>query len=118
MSHQGRMQEIDNLERAIAKRIRRLLEVKARYGIEDLDLIEPIAFEPTRTATREVVTDHAVVRFLERVHGISIDRIRGIILNEKRKAMIAAGATAIKCGDYTCVISEGRVVTITAKPKK
>lgn len=59
------------------------------------------------------VTDHALVRYMERVKGIDLDAVRREILTPERVAMIKAGAVRIKIeGGNELRIKESAVVTI------
>jgi len=61
----------------------------------------------------DIVTDHAVVRYLERVYGVDLARLRS------RIAKVTAhgrnqGATAVQCSGVKYLISKsGKVVTVT-----
>lgn len=67
-----------------------------------------------------VVTDHAVVRWLERVHGLDIDAVRRAVLAEGRETWLAAGATAIHAHQIgvTLIAEKGRVITIKPQTKR
>jgi hypothetical protein len=66
------------------------------------------------------VTDHAVLRYLERVCGVDIEAIRGRIHAECWEAL-RAGAARKTCRGVRYRIKNGRVVTViydTPKTKK
>lgn len=67
-----------------------------------------------------VVTDHAVIRWLERVHGMDIEAVRRAILAEGRGTWLAAGATAIHANQIgvTLVAEKGRVITVKPQSKR
>jgi hypothetical protein len=113
MSRASRQQHIENTERGLVKRLRDFAELKMRAGLTDIFDDEPITAE-----NAHIVTDHAVIRYLERVHGIPVDRIRAHILTEQRAALIKAGAQAIKCGEYTALVKGARIATIITKVKQ
>lgn len=46
---------------------------------------------------RPNVTDHALVRYMERVWGVDFEPIRAAILTEERRVAIQAGARRIHC---------------------
>lgn len=58
------------------------------------------------------VSDHALVRYLERVHNIDVAALKRKILTPERQKMIVMGAQRIKGADYTLVINDGRVGTV------
>lgn len=58
--------------------------------------------------TKVVVSDHAVLRYLERITGphptfqdgrINVDAVRALILSEGRKEQFAVGASKVRIGD-------------------
>lgn len=64
--------------------------------------------------TRPVVTDHALVRYLERVCGIDLDGYRREI--EARTAhAVEVGACALISEGWRYVILNGRIVTIMSR---
>lgn len=69
---------------------------------------------------KPVVTDHALVRWLERVHGMDLDKIREQILDHGRDAWVAQGAVKVHVPSLkiTLVAIEGRVVTINPKAER
>lgn len=63
------------------------------------------------------VSDHAVVRWIERVYGVDIDRLRARILSDIRKG--AAAAEHLRAESFTVrvdgnkyVVKRGVIVTI------
>ncbi len=65
-----------------------------------------------RKATDSQVSDHAVLRFLERVKGVDIEAIRNEILTPERKDLMRSGCTAIKCDGYMLMINNYTVITV------
>ena len=64
------------------------------------------------------VTDHAVLRWIERVHGIDIDIIRAFIADATREA-INAGATGVQVDGYLYVLSpDNRSVVTVLSPEQ
>lgn len=64
--------------------------------------------------TRPVVTDHALVRYLERVCGIELDGYRREI--EARTAhAVEVGACGLISEGWRYVIVDGRIVTISPR---
>lgn len=57
------------------------------------------------------VTDHAVIRYLERVEGVDIDAVRRVI-GHKVDTALELGACAALVGGFRYVIAGGRVVTV------
>lgn len=61
------------------------------------------------------ISDHALVRWLERVHGIDVVALKEEIVNDKDEEHIGMGAKKIKKHDHTLVIENNTVVTILGK---
>jgi hypothetical protein len=58
------------------------------------------------------VSDHAVIRYLERARCIDIDAIRSEILTPDRIRAIENGATRIKVGRFEFLVIDRTIVTI------
>ena len=59
------------------------------------------------------LTDHAVIRFLERVKGLDIDAIKAEMLPDRtREAIEFMGNGKVVNDRYTLVVRDGRVVTV------
>lgn len=62
------------------------------------------------------VSDHALLRYIERVMGADLDKFRAAILTEQnRKAIEFAGDCTIKSGGVEFVVKNRTVVTVIAK---
>jgi hypothetical protein len=62
------------------------------------------------------VSDHALLRYIERVMGADLDKFRADILTEQnRKAIEFAGDCTIKSGGVEFVVKNRTVVTVIAK---
>ena len=59
------------------------------------------------------ITDHAVIRYLERVHNFSFEEIKSDLLSENVVFAIKSGAKAVKKDGYNLVIKGNSVVTVT-----
>lgn len=63
------------------------------------------------------VSDHALLRFLERVKGVDLDAIRAEILSPLVKCAIKAGASAVIIDGHRCPVSpHGTITTIMPRP--
>lgn len=58
------------------------------------------------------VSDHAVLRYLERVKGLDIEKIRSEILTPDIAAAIRAGATAVTISGARFPVRGGVIVTV------
>jgi hypothetical protein len=63
-----------------------------------------------------VVTDHAVIRYLERVRGLDVEAIRAEIAAEC-SAAVAVGATRLRRGDLDYRIRGKSITTIVARSR-
>jgi hypothetical protein len=70
-----------------------------------LQLVRPEKEQPT-------VTDHALVRYLERVKKIDLEQFRKEIITPERHAMIENGVREIVANGYSMKIEGKSVVTI------
>ncbi len=61
------------------------------------------------------VSDHAVLRWLERVHGIDVDHFRAEILAEVERSVLAMG-DADAVGDASSFVLDGSVVVTVLAP--
>lgn len=62
------------------------------------------------------VSDHALLRYIERAMGVDLDKFRAAILTEQnRKAIEFAGDCTIKSGGVEFVVKNRTVVTVIAK---
>ncbi len=57
------------------------------------------------------VTDHAVLRYMERVLEIDVDAVRKLIFRETHTAL-RTGAVGLRRDDIRYVFADGKVVTI------
>ena len=61
---------------------------------------------------RAPVTDHALLRWLDRVYGLDLDSIRDQIATPAIRSAILAGAAAITIDGFTYVLQDRQVVTV------
>jgi hypothetical protein len=61
---------------------------------------------------RSPVTDHALLRWMERVKGIDLEAIRAEIATPDICAAIAAGARSVVTHGHTLVIENSLVITV------
>jgi hypothetical protein len=67
--------------------------------------------------TEVIVSDHALVRYLERALGLNIDSARWAIEHAVREA-VACGASSVRSGGLTYMIQGNRVTTIIDAPRR
>lgn len=61
---------------------------------------------------KTIVSDHALLRYLERVKGLDLDAIRDEITTPEVCAAVAAGARSYKANSYTLVLGWNVVKTV------
>jgi hypothetical protein len=81
------------------------------------DIKKKIKVLASPTLTDIVVTDHAIVRYLERVKGVDIEEIRRSIVTEKVKEMIDTLGTGLFPinNEFRIKVQDKRVITVMAK---
>lgn len=70
---------------------------------------------PVKPERTPGVSDHALVRWLERRHHIDLDVVRATILTPERQEAIRCGATSIHCREegLTLIVAEnGTIKTV------
>lgn len=60
---------------------------------------------------KQILSDHALVRYCERAKGIDMQGIRDLIVTNDIKSAIKAGATKIMMPEGTYIIKEGIIAT-------
>lgn len=63
------------------------------------------------------VSDHAVLRFMQRVLGVDVEAVRSHIAVETQDAILT-GARSLKRDQIRYVFDGGTVVTVTLTPKQ
>lgn len=58
------------------------------------------------------ISDHALIRYLERVWGVNVDKARKEMLSPDLRAAAAMGASSLCKNGMAYVIKGGRVVTV------
>jgi hypothetical protein len=62
--------------------------------------------------TPDPISDHAIVRYMERVKAIDMRRLRTEILPHERRGLLSARPGRTKCKGYELVCNGGVVVTV------
>lgn len=60
---------------------------------------------------QKIMTDHALLRYIERVYGVDVEKIRDDAVTDMVKAAIAAGANVINIDGVKFLIKNGVIVT-------
>jgi len=73
----------------------------------------------TEKSKDPIISDHAIIRYLERVKGLDLSEIKQSILNDKLKTMISTlGNGKFPCDDFTAIVKDNQVITIIEGAKK
>lgn len=99
---------------------------KARSEMSDLDRMltglnaRKSAIEEQKRQEKLVptVSDHAVIRFLERKYGFDFEHIREEILTRSVKSMIEFGAESIKVDSGRFKVKDKKIVTFITNKKR
>lgn len=74
-----------------------------------------IARREAMDAVVPTITDHALLRYMERVHGIDVSKLKAELLSDALVSAIKAGATAMQTPEGTFVINGASVTTFLSK---
>jgi hypothetical protein len=77
---------------------------------------EPREKRKRRTYAERIVSDHALIRWLERAHGMDMQSFRRQLADRVRGAA-QAGATSIVIDGFTFVLKDGVLVTVVPGKK-
>lgn len=90
-----------------------LCKEKAKLGSKMAKLNTEITNIKSQLAVRSPsVTDHAILRLLERKYGIDIDKIKQEILCPEVMSALKVGAKKLKHGGMEYILDKGLVITI------
>ena len=94
------------------------LQTKVIDAQNELKAVRGEIAKRTRIDPEPRLTDHALLRYLERVEGIDIPAIRSGIMTDKVIAAIKAGASSITVSGAKFKIVDNNLVTIIEKQRK
>lgn len=115
---------INELKKTRAKKTKELAQLKADRDmyiqiLKKLDVeIESVSREVDRLnnvyngiTKYEYLTDHALVRYLERSGAINVEEIKKNLLTETLAAGLINNANKVKIGGFEFIVKNGKVVT-------
>jgi len=109
-SLQVRREKLLAESKQFAQEIERIRKQKSGVDAEISMLEQRIE---SMTEREPVVTEHAMLRYVERVMGIDLNGIKNSILTEQNRKMIAfAGSCRIKSGNVEFVVKDRRVISV------
>jgi len=97
--------EIDDLKESIKPVQRKINDLVTNLIDTNNKLAE------ARRAPR--VTDHAVIRYLERVYDFDFEEVRRELLTKEVKSAMIMGATKVKQNNYSLILKGNTIVTVT-----
>lgn len=62
--------------------------------------------------SQKIVTDHALVRWMERVQGLDADALRDHILSPELEKALKMGAKKFRAGGIEYVLGDGKIITV------
>ena len=104
-------QQLADVERQILElraSVKPILQEVSRLDVRRQEIVRSI--EEARKEPR--VSDHAVIRYLERKYGFSFDAVRAEILSPDRASMIRAGAKRINHEGIGFIVNDRTIVTV------
>lgn len=108
--------ESDRIEGAIGEAERVLQDFRSMFGQIRSELQRRL-----KPAPEPRVTDHALLRYIERVMEVDVEQLRENILTDNIKNALKAGATGVKVDGICFIAKEGVLVTVldkTMRPKR
>jgi hypothetical protein len=98
----------------------RVLELKeqGRQTQVQLDANRSALAKLKRKAPTPRVSDHALLRYLERVKGVDVEAIKAEIMTPETIAAIKAGASAVNVNGCRMPIKDGCIATVLAKEQR
>jgi hypothetical protein len=107
------LEERDRHEKALAEAER--IAAGLRAGLTD---VSAELMKRTSGSVEPRLSDHAVLRFIERALGLDVDAIRKRIMTDVVKDAIASGATTITVEGIRFKVVDGTIVTTLEKQVK
>ena len=102
------LRDLDARLAGLRAKIKPLQQEVSRIELERQELLRAI-----EAALKEPrVSDHAVIRYLERKYGFSFDAVRAEILTADRIAAINAGAKSIKHEGVSFLVRDKTITTV------
>lgn len=109
MKHlEQQLSEIEGKILGLRAQLKPLQQEISRLDIQRQDVVKAM-----QDASKEPrVSDHAVVRYLERKYGFSFDDVRAEILSPDRASAIRAGAKRISHDGVAFIVKDRTIVTV------
>lgn len=103
--------EVERLKREVSQANTAYQDLK-----KELDGIVGEIAKTEEAAIEPIVSEHAMLRYIERVKGFDLSVLTAEILTDERRALIVEMRTCdFVVGDYKIVVKRGVVVSVTDK---
>ena len=99
--------ESSRLESSISELERSLADLKAEFGAVRQTLAARL-----RPSPEPRISEHALLRFIERVYGVDVDAVRASIMTPGIVSALKSGVTGITVQGVKMVCKEGVIVTV------
>lgn len=91
-------------------------DLRARLGEVRTELAKRL-----RPAAEPKISDHALLRYIERILGVDVDAMRSEIMSDAVKSALRAGASGVTVNGVKMVAKDGVIVTVLSedmRPKR
>jgi hypothetical protein len=123
--HRGKLARaeagVETIKAEMAKRLEDVVAAVQRHRSSLGEIESEIRRREARDAIVPSISDHALLRYIERVHGVDVEALKVDLLSDKLVLAIKAGATGLKTSEGTFVIKGASVVTFLGtdmRPKR
>jgi DNA gyrase/topoisomerase IV subunit A len=106
-------QESARIESQISELERTVADLRASFGTIRSELAKRL-----RPSPEPRCSEHALLRFIERVYGVNIDAARAEIMTPAVVAALKAGVTAVTVKGVKMLAKEGVIVTVVTNEMK
>ncbi len=110
MSVRELQEESDRLERSMGQAEKSLADLRVRLGQVSAEIAKR-----TRPAPEPRISDHALLRYIERIVGVDMDELRDTILTDQIKAALRLGATGVTVNGIKMIAKDGVIVTVLSE---
>lgn len=109
---------IEALRTEMQERLQGPLERQGKVAAELASIRAELNDRRTRDAMVPTVTDHALLRYIERVHDVDVEAIRAAILTPAVVTAIKNGAAAVRSDECRYTIKDMAVVTVYVEQRR
>ncbi len=109
---------VETIRTEMQERLKEPLQRQEKLSVELAGIRLELSERRNRDAMTPTVTDHALLRYIERVHGVDIEAIRSAILTPAVVTAIKAGAAAVRSDECRYTIKDMAVVTVYVEQKR